>query len=104
MQEASEASAYYTGLCALCGICSFYSMSFVPMSAFRAAGDVRYATLVAVVTMFAFRVGLCYVLNWAFPSLGLACVYIGMWGDWTCRSLLNFFHFRSDKWVKKRVI
>ena len=103
-QEALDAAAYYTGFSALCAIFSFYSMSFVPMSAFRAAGDVRYATTVAIVTMFAFRVGLCYLLNWLFPSLGLACVFIGMWADWICRSILNIFHYRSDKWLKKCLI
>ena len=36
--------------------------------------------------------GLCYLLNWLFPSLGLACVFIGMWADWICRTILNFFH------------
>ena len=79
-------------------------MSFIPMSAFRAAGDIRYAVTLSVVSMFAFRVSLCYVLNALFPSMGLMCVFAGMGVDWGFRAILNFRRFRSGKWLHKRVI
>lgn len=102
--EALEASAYYTGVCALCSVFSLYSFSFVPMNAFRAAGDVRYAVTVSVVSMFAFRVALCYIINALFPAVGLMCVYIGMWADWAFRSVMNVLRYRSGKWLHKQLI
>ena len=102
--ETLETCAYYTGISALFSIASIYSLSFVPTSAFRAAGDLRYAVTLSISSMFAFRVFLCYVLNAIFPQLGLMCVYIGMGADWLFRSILNFFHFRSGKWLQKQLI
>ena len=103
-EQTLEACAYYTGIMALCSLCSLYSFSFVPASAFRAAGDVRYTMALSMSSMFAFRVGLCYVLNAFFPEMGLMCVCIGMWADWIFRSTMNIIHFRSGKWLRKRLI
>lgn len=102
--EALETCAYYTGVLALLSMASCYSLSFVPMSAFRAAGDVRYTVIVSLVTMFTFRVGMCFLLNALFPTLGLMCVCIGMFADWFIRSVLNFFRFRSGKWIHNRLV
>ena len=102
--EALEVSAYYTGVSALFSIFALYSFSFVPMSAFRAAGDIRYAVTLSITSMFAFRVASCYLINALFPSLGLMCVYIGMSLDWAFRSVMNILRFRSGKWLHKKVI
>ena len=102
--EALEVSAYYTGVSALFSIFALYSFSFVPMSAFRAAGDIRYAVTLSITSMFAFRVASCYLLNALFPSLGLMCVYVGMGLDWMFRSVMNIIRFRSGKWLHKKVI
>jgi len=102
--EALEAAAYYTGVVAICSMVSFYSFAFLPLSFFRAAGDIRYAMTISIVSMFAFRVALCYLLNYLFPELGLMCMYIGMWVDWIFRAILNVFHYRSGKWLKKSLI
>jgi putative MATE family efflux protein len=102
--EALEASAYYTGVSALFSIFSLYSFSFVPMAAFRAAGDIRYAVTLSISSMFALRVALCYLLNAIFPSLGLMCVYVGMFADWAVRSVLNIRRYRSGKWLHKQLI
>lgn len=102
--ETLEACAYYTGVSALFSLVSIYSLSFVPTSAFRAAGDLRYAVTLSISSMFAFRVFLCYILNAIFPQLGLMCVYIGMGVDWLFRSVLNFIHFCRGKWLHKQLI
>ena len=99
-----NACAYYTGVYAIFGIVSLYALAFAPVAGFRAAGDVRYATILAIFTMFTFRVALAYALNAIFPSLGLMCVCIGMGVDWCCRSICNFIRFRSGKWLYKKVI
>ena len=102
--EALETSAYYTGVAALLCVFSLYSFSFVPMSAFRAAGDIRYAITLSISSMFAFRVASCYLFNALFPSLGLMCVYVGMALDWGFRSICNIRRYRSGKWLHKKLI
>ena len=102
--ESLEACAYYTGVSALFSILSLYSFSFVPMNAFRAAGDIRYAVTLSMVSMFVFRVAACYVINWIFPSIGMMCVYIGMGLDWLFRTVMNIWRFRSGKWLHQRLI
>ena len=81
----------------------FGLLAFVPVAAFRAAGDVRYAVILAVGSMFTFRVGLSYLLNHLL-ELGLLSVWIGMWADWFFRAIMNTIHFRKGKWMYKRVI
>ena len=103
-EEALQTSAYYTGVSALASIFSLYSFSFLPLNAFRAAGDIRYAVTLSVSSMFALRVGLCYLLNALFPAMGLMCVYVGMWADWICRSVMNILRYRSGKWLHKKLI
>ena len=101
--EALDMAAYYTGAGALLTMCAFYGSAFLPVAAFRSAGDVRYAVVMAVSTMFIFRVGLSYLLN-AVTDLGLMCVWFGMAADWTCRTVLNTIRFRSGKWLHKKLI
>ncbi len=101
--DALSESAYITGAGALLTIASVYAWSFVPVASYRAAGDTKYAVILAVSSMFTFRVGLSYALDFLF-GMGLLGVWIGMWGDWTCRTIFNFFRFRSGKWLDKKVI
>lgn len=102
--EALEAAAHYTGISAIMSICSLYAFSFVPIAAFRAAGDIKYAVTLSVSSMFALRVALCYILNAIFPSLGLLCVYIGMFADWSFRSACNISRLHNGRWLHKKVI
>ncbi len=99
-----DVCAYYTGVHALFSIGAFYSLAFAPVSGFRAAGDVRYATALAIGSMFVFRVVLSYLLNYLFPDLGLMCVIIGAAVDWSFRSVMNVIRYRSGKWLYKKVI
>ena len=96
--EALETCAYFAGVGAIGTICAFYGSAFVPVAAFRAAGDVRYAVILAVGSMFTFRVGLSYLLNHLL-ELGLLSVWIGMWADWFFRAIMNTIHFRKGKWM-----
>ena len=102
-EEALRESARITGIGALLTIASVYSWSFIPVAAYRAAGDTKYAVILAVSSMFTFRVGLSYLLGHFF-NMGLVGVWIGMWGDWTCRTIFNVIRYRSGKWLEKKVI
>jgi len=101
--EALEASAYYTGFGAIIAICAFYAYSFVPISSYRAAGDVRFTVVLAVSSMFIFRIGLAYLLGGWF-HMGLTGVWLAMGADWLCRSCFNVYRYFSGKWLTKKVI
>lgn len=101
--EELDVAAYHTGVAALLTIFSGYSMSFVPMGMFRAAGDIRYPIIVTISTMAVFRVGLSYLLCLGF-NLGLMSVWLGMAADWLCRTILNSIHFSRGKWLDKKLI
>lgn len=101
--EALREAAYYTGVSSLFTIIAGYSWSFLPMATFRASGDTKYAVILAVSTMFTFRVGLSYLLNYLF-DIGLLAIWIGMWADWFARSVINRIHFHRGKWMNKKVI
>ena len=103
-QESLDLAGHYAGIYALCSIFSLYSLSFVPLSAFRAAGDIRYAVTLSICSMFAFRVALCFLLHAIFPSMGILCVYAGMYVDWIFRAIMNIFRYRSGKWLHKKLI
>ena len=96
--------ARYTGIGALCAACSCCAVAFVPVSAFRAAGDIRYAMAVSVGSVVVFRLGLCYLLHALFPGLGLLCAYLGMFMEWVCRSSINVLWYRRGKWLRKKLI
>lgn len=102
--ETRKLCADYTAILSVGCLLAVFSWGFVPMAGFRAAGDVKYATMVSLVTMFAFRVGLSYALNAIFPSIGMLAVYIGMSMDWFVRFVCNVFRYRSGKWLYKKVI
>ena len=101
--ETLETCAYFVGVAAACTMLCPYAYAFQPVYSFRAAGDIKYAVLMAVSTMFIFRVGLGYLLG-GWLGIGLLGVWIGMWADWTCRSILNFVRLRNGKWLTKKVI
>lgn len=101
--EELEVAARYTRFAALLTIATGYSMSFVPMGVFRAAGDIRYPMVVTTSTMFVFRVGLSYVLCDGL-GMGLDGVWLGMAADWLCRTILNSIHFKQGKWLHKKLI
>lgn len=78
-------------------------VSFIPGYGMRAAGDVRFSMLVSTATMWLCRVALCIYLVrvWDF---GPMAVWIGMFADWTIRSLLFGWRFLSGRWLKHNVL
>lgn len=101
--ETLEVCAQYVGIAAILTMVGCYSMSFVPVMGFRAAGDIRYALTLSISTMFIFRVGMSYLLCKVF-GMGLLGVWLGMATDWLVRLILNTWRLRSGKWLNKKVI
>ena len=77
--------------------------AFIPAYGLRAAGDVKYSMIVSALSMWFCRVALCRVLIQYF-GFGPIAVWIGMFVDWTIRSILFIHRFRGDKWDKHKVI
>ncbi len=80
-----------------------WPMAFLPVNGMKAAGDVGFAVLVSSLSMWIFRVGLCYLLIYAFHS-GPVGVWLGMFADWAVRSVVYSVRFFRGKWAEKRVL
>ncbi len=78
-------------------------LSFIPGYGMRAAGDVGFSMVASSATMWLCRVALCIYLvrAWGF---GPMAVWIGMFADWTVRSILFGWRFVSGRWLKHQVL
>ena len=77
--------------------------SFTLPNILRAAGDARFTMTVSIVSMWAFRVGFCYLCVLAFHG-GLLSIWMGMFLDWVFRSLCFFVRFARGRWMEQSVI
>lgn len=71
-----------------------WPVAFALPNALRAASDVKFTMVTAVFSMWAFRIGLSYVLVLGF-HLGVMGVWIAMFADWGFRAVLFFIRYRS---------
>ena len=62
-----------------------------------------FTMTVSIVSMWAFRVGFCYLCVLAFHG-GLLAIWMGMYLDWAFRSLCFFVRFVRGKWLEQNVI
>ena len=77
--------------------------SFTMPNILRAAGDARFTMSVSIISMWAFRVGFCYLCVLAFHG-GLLAIWMGMYLDWAFRSLCFFVRFVRGRWLEQHVI
>ena len=77
--------------------------SFTMPNILRAAGDARFTMTVSIISMWAFRVGFCYLCVLAFHG-GLLAIWMGMYLDWAFRSLCFFVRFVRGRWLEQHVI
>ena len=80
-----------------------WAFSFMPGYGMRAAGDVRFSMTVSTITMWTCRVFLTIVLI-RFFGWGPMAVWIGMFTDWTARSLCFATRFFTGGWTKKGAV
>ena len=81
----------------------FWPVSFALPSCLEAAGDVIYPMVLAIVSMWVFRVGNGYVLSVRL-DYGLIGVQWAMFFDWYCRIIFLVGRFLSGKWKNRKVI
>lgn len=80
----------------------FWIPSFTLPNTLRAAGDVVWTMLIAIASMWIFRIGFAYLFSYAF-QMGLLGVWIAMTIDWGFRGLCYFLRYRGTKWQKMKV-
>ena len=77
--------------------------SFALPAGFRGTGDVRYQLAVTLISMWALRIGLGFVLT-VVLHVGLIGIWIAMFSDWTLRSILFLLRLRSGRWLHHELI
>lgn len=78
----------------------FWIPSFSLPNAFRAAGDVMWPMVIAILSMWVFRLALSYILG-TVCEIGLMGVWIAMSVDWIFRAICYMIRFRGDKWERQ---
>lgn len=86
----------YHAVCA----CLIWAPSFLLPYVLRAANDVAPAMIIAMVSVWVFRVVTAYVLVKLF-DMGLLGVWIAMTVDWAFRSICFTIRYRQEKWLVK---
>lgn len=71
--------------------------SFSVPNTLRAAGDVVWTMVIAIVSMWLFRIGTAYVFSYVF-YLGLMGIWIAMTIDWAFRAICYMLRYRGHKW------
>ena len=77
--------------------------AFIPPYGLRAAGDVKFSMILSTCSMWIFRVSLCIYLCRA-QGFGPIAVWIGMFADWTVRSIVFTIRFHRRKWLDHKVV
>jgi Na+-driven multidrug efflux pump len=80
-----------------------WSMGFILPNALRAAGDVRYVMIAAIISMWTVRVSAAYLLAFTL-DLGPIGVWLAMAADFILRGILYFKRWIGGKWQNKKVI
>lgn len=77
-----------------------WPLSFTLPQTLRAAGDVACPMVIAVVSMWVFRVILSYILG-LYLGMGLIGVWLAMIADWVFRSICFTVRYKRKKWQTK---
>jgi putative MATE family efflux protein len=80
-----------------------WPISFMLPSALRAAGDSRFTSVTAMLSMWLFRVVLGYILGVSL-HFGIVGVWLAMNCEWGVRGTVFLLRFRGKKWYRHKVI
>nr|MDD6335961.1 MATE family efflux transporter [bacterium] len=99
-----EASEYATRILIYHSICTvtIWPLSFTLPNALRAANDVRFTMVMAIISMWLFRVLFSYILG-AWLGWGVFGVWVAMTIDWLFRGICFTTRFIRGKWQSKRL-
>lgn len=79
-----------------------WPLSFTLPNALRAANDVKYCMIVAIFSMWVFRVGGGYLLA-TLGGFGMVGVWMAMILDWAFRTVCFVHRYRGEKWQRSIV-
>lgn len=77
--------------------CLIWPVSFSLPATLRAAGDAKVTMVIALVSMWIFRIIFSYILG-AYFGLGVFGIWVAMVIDWCVRSICMALRYRSGKW------
>ena len=77
----------------------FWIPSFTLPNTLRAAGDVIWTMVIAIVSMWTFRIGTAYIFSYYF-DMGLLGVWIAMTIDWIFRASCYVIRYKGIKWER----
>ncbi|MFC0215385.1 MATE family efflux transporter [Paenibacillus chartarius] len=77
--------------------------SFLLPGALRAAGDSRFTSVSAMLSMWLFRVILGYILGITL-NFGVVGVWAAMQLEWVIRGAVFLWRYRGDRWYKHRLV
>lgn len=77
----------------------FWIPSFTLPNTLRAAGDVLLPMVIAILSMWIFRIGTAYIFSYYF-NMGLMGVWIAMTIDWVFRAGCYLLRYRGTKWER----
>lgn len=80
-----------------------WSISFITPAALRAAGDSKFTSIVAMLTMWLFRVILGYVLA-IILDFGIIGVWIAAISEWGVRGSIFLLRYKGSKWHQHHLI
>ncbi|MDO5573624.1 MAG: MATE family efflux transporter [bacterium] len=96
-EEAAQATIQivrYHGVCAMV----IWPISFSLPNTLRAANDVRFTMIVAIISMGVCRIGMSYVLG-AGLHMGVFGIWVAMTMDWTIRAVIFMIRYLGKKWT-----
>ena len=79
-----------------------YKRQVLP-SSLRAGGDSRYTSIVAMLSMWLFRVVMGYLIGIVL-QMGLTGFWIAMVAEWGVRAIIFILRFHGKKWYQHRLI
>lgn len=85
------------------GAIVIWPLTFVLPSSMRAAGDVRFAMITSVASMFVFRLGAAYLFALTF-GMGALGIWYAMLCDWGFRAIVFSLRWISGGWKNKSII
>ena len=77
----------------------FWIPSFTLPNTLRAAGDVIWTMIIAILSMWTFRIGTAYIFSYCF-DMGLLGVWIAMTIDWLFRAACYVTRYKGTKWER----
>jgi putative MATE family efflux protein len=80
-----------------------WSISFILPSGLRAAGDSRFTSVAAMLSMWLFRLTLGYVLGITL-GFGVLGVWLAMNCEWGVRGAIFLWRFRGKKWYQNKLV